>query len=151
MRTKNFFRNERGFALLNVIFLTVITSFAAMILLNAATQAKNPQSILQLTALHVANEQFAQLESLAAADELEAGSYPFKGLDEDLTTENFGEGSPVTFNVDTEVSNGGGNLRKVTVTVSWTVGEKNFEIESERTVRVVKKSSTQDDESEETP
>ena len=139
---KKFFRDERGFALLGVIFLTVITSFAAMILLNAATRVRNPQSTLQLTALHVANEQFAQLESLAANGTLDAGSYSFKGPDEDLTTENFSLGSPVTFVVDTHVANGNGNLREVTVKVRWTVGGKNFEIESERTIRVVEQPET---------
>ena len=137
MNTKKFLRNERGFALLSVVFLTVITSFAAMILLNAATRAQNPQSTLRLTALHVANEQFAQLESMAMIDgELDAGSYSFQGLPEDLTTENF-KSAPITFTVDTQVDNVGGNLREVSVKVSWTVGGKDFEIESERTIRVV--------------
>jgi len=86
---------------------------------------------------------------LAADGELATGSYSFRGRNEDLTTENFSEGSPVTFDVDTNVD-GSGNLRKVTVKVRWTVGGKNFQIESERTIRVVQKPATQDD-SEENP
>ena len=131
---KNFFGNQRGFALLNVIFLTLITSFAAMILLNAVPRAKNPQSTLRLTALYLANEQCAQLESLAVSGDLESGSYPFKGVAEDLTTEN--AGAPITFTVNTHVT-GGGNLRKVSVKVSWTFGGNDFELESERTMRIV--------------
>ncbi|MBR2520513.1 MAG: hypothetical protein IKE46_12140 [Selenomonadaceae bacterium] len=132
---KKIFSDQRGFALLNVILLTMITSFAAMILLNAVPRAKNPQSTLRLTALYVANEQFAQLESMAAAGELNVGSYSFQGLDKDLTTEN--AGAPITFKVTTQVTDGGGNLRKVSVKVSWTFNAQNFELASERMMRVV--------------
>lgn len=106
-----------------------------MILLNAVPRAKNPQSTLRLTALYVANEQFAQLESMAAAGELNVGSYSFQGLDKDLTTEN--AGAPITFKVTTQVTDGGGNLRKVSVKVSWTFNAQNFELASERMMRVV--------------
>ncbi len=131
---KKIFSNQRGFALLNVVFLTLITSFAATILLNAVPRAKNPQSTLRLTALYVANEQFAQLESLAAAGNLNAGSYSFRGLPEDLTTEN--AGAPITFKVTTHVTSNG-NLRNVSVKVSWTFNGKDFELASERMMRVV--------------
>lgn len=132
---KKFFSDQRGFALLNVVILTLITSFAAMILINAAPRAKNPQSTLRLTALYVANEQFAQLESLAASGNLEPGSYSFQGVTDDLTTEN--AGAPITFTVTTHVTSNGGNLRKVSVKVLWTFGGKDFELESERTMRSV--------------
>lgn len=121
--------NERGFMLLNVVFLTLITSIAAMILLNAAPRVKNPHTVLRLTAIHLANEQFAMLESLAATDALTDGSYSFLGDEDDLTTENFSEGVPIKFNITSTVS---GN--KVAVTVSWKLGEENFELEEERTV-----------------
>ena len=121
--------NERGFMLLNVVFLTLITSLAAMILLNAAPRVKNPHTVLRLTAIHLANEQFAMLESLAAMDALPDGSYSFLGDEEDLTTENFSESVPIKFNIMSTVS---GN--KVAVTVSWKLGEENFEFEEERTV-----------------
>ena len=132
---RKIFSDQRGFALLNVVLLTVITSFAAMLLLNAVPRAKNPQATLRLTAQYVANEQFAQLESMAASGELNAGSYSFQGKPEDLTTEN--AVAPIKFTVTTQVSNLGGNVRKVTVKVSWTFGGKNFELTSERRMRVV--------------
>ena len=128
------FSDQRGFALLNVVLLTVITSFAAMILLNAVPRAKNPQATLKLTALYVAEEQFAQLESMAASGTLNAGSYSFRGLDADLTTEN--AGAPIKFTVTTNVTSNG-NVRKVSVKVSWTFDGKDFELASERTMRVV--------------
>ena len=63
----NRLNNQRGFMLLSVVILTLITSFAAMILMNAAPRLTKPQSVLRLTAIHLANEQFAMLESLAAS------------------------------------------------------------------------------------
>lgn len=128
--------NERGFLLLNVIFLTLITSFAAMILLNAVSRVRNSNSTLQLTALHLADEQFAQLESLAAAGESLGGSYPFQGDSDDLTSTNYSTDAPTTFDVETHVS-GVANLRDVKIKITWTVGKKNFELETERTIRIV--------------
>lgn len=115
--------------MLSVIFLTLITSFVATILLNAAPRIKNPQAALRLTAIHLANEQFAMLESLAATDALPDGSYSFLGDEEDLTTENFSESVSIKFNITSTV-----NGNKVAVTVSWKLGEENFEFEEERTV-----------------
>ena len=132
---KKFFHDQRGFALFETVLLTLITSFAAMILLNAVPRVKNPESTLKLTALYVAEEQFAHLESFAAADNLNEGSYSFQGRDEDLTTEN--AGAPIKFTVDTQVINAGTNICRVTVKVSWTFGGKDFEISCERMMRVV--------------
>ena len=47
-RIKFILRSERGFLLLNVVFLTLITSVAAMILMNAAPRVRNPQAVLRL-------------------------------------------------------------------------------------------------------
>ena len=51
----NRLNNQRGFMLLNVVILTLITAFAATILMNAAPRLKNPRSVLRLTAIHLAN------------------------------------------------------------------------------------------------
>ena len=123
--------NQRGFMLLNVVFLTLITSLAAMILMNAAPRARNPQSTLRLTAIYLANEQFAELESLAA-DENISGSYSFLGDKDDLTSNNLGAGNPIEFEVTTTVSGG-----RAKVKVSWQVGEDEFKIEMERTIGIV--------------
>lgn len=135
-KIKHVLQNQRGFLLLNVVFLTLITAFAAMILLNAAPRVKNYQSTLRLTAQHLANEQLAQLESLAAAGEQIGGSYSFLGRKADLTSENFSAGEPTKFNVTSSVT-GSDNLRNATVTVEWQVGSKKFELKSERTIRIV--------------
>lgn len=133
------FSDQRGFALFNTVILTLITSVTAMILLNALPRVKNPQATLKLTARYVAEEQFACLESMAAAGDLNASNYSFQGDDEDLTTTNAGEGAPVKFTVDTEISSAGGNVRNVKVTVSWTLDGEDFKLESERRMRVVPK------------
>ena len=126
----NYIKNERGFLMLSVVFLTTITSLAAMILFNAVPRVKNPQTTLRLTALYVANEQFAQLESLAAkGEELPTN---FLGKEEDLTTEN--AGAPIKFSVETKPSNS--NPCKVKIKVSWT--DKDF-IEVERTIWIAPK------------
>lgn len=133
-RLQTVLRNERGYLLLNVVFLTLITSFTAMILLNTAPRVKNPQSTLRLIAIHLANEQFAQLESLAAVNNLHGGNYPFLGVQDDLTNDSFREDNPVKFIVETQVSVNG-NLRTATVTVKID-GDENFLLTMERTMRV---------------
>ena len=134
--TNNPLRNERGFMLLHVLFLTLITASAAMILLNAAPRLKNPESVLRLTALHLANEQLAILEGLAETEGLVAGEYTFLGAEEDLQTENAFAGATTTFEVKTTVE-AKDALRYATVRVIWEWGGEIFELESERTIRVV--------------
>ena len=126
----NSLKNQRGFMLLNVVFLTLITSFAAMILLNAAPRIGNPQATLRLTAIYLANEQFAELESLAARGKTLSSSY--LGKAEDLITTNLSDNNPIEFKVTTNLS---GN--RATVKVSWQVGNDKFEIETERTIGIV--------------
>lgn len=128
---KSVLGNERGFMLLNVVFLTVITSLAAMILMNAAPRARNHQSTLRLTAIYLANEQFAELESLAAHGDIN-GSQPFLGNKDDLTSNNLGEDNPIEFKVTTTVSGG-----RAKVKVTWQVGDDEFKIEMERTIGIV--------------
>ena len=123
----NKIKNERGFLMLNVVFLTLITSFAAMILLNAAPRVRNSQSRLRLTALYLADEKFAELESAAVIDK--------KAPTNETTTRNF---DSKDYQVKTEVS--GFNPYEVTVTVSWEDGVKNFEVKVQRMICVVENS-----------
>ena len=127
---KKFFRlNERGYLLLNVVFLTLITSFAAMILLNAAPRVKNSQSTMKLIALHLANEQLAYIEAEAAGESV---SKNFLTEAEDLTNNSFRtEDAPTVFKIDKNISG-----KVATVTVSWEIGGKNFSVTAERTIRV---------------
>ena len=132
-------KDEHGFLMLNVVFLTMITAFAAMILINAAQRASNPQSTLRLTALYLANEQLAQLESLAAAGEELSTDSHVKA--EDLTTDNFGsEEVPTRFEVTTTIATNG-DLREVKVIISWTVKGREESVEVERTILIAKENS----------
>ncbi len=129
IKTKKILRNERGFMLLHVVFLTLITSFAAMILFNAAPRMKNPQSVLRLTALHLLNEKFALIESSASRGILDLSA-------EERTTKNFSPNVPITLTVTASEKSSDGNLHFVTVRVEWTVdGQKSF-LEQERTIRL---------------
>ena len=129
-------KNQRGFMLLNVVFLTLITAFAATILLNAAPRVKNPQPTLKLTAYYLANEQFARLEGMAAAGRSIDGVSSFLGVDSDRFSPNLDEKNPVEFTVQTTVTVKSDTLRTAKVTVTWTVGDENFEFAAERMIRI---------------
>ena len=134
---KNILCNERGFLLLNVVLLTLITAFAAMILLEAAPRIRNPQATLRLTASHLANEQFAYLESRAAAGTEIIGNHSFLGHKEDLRSINLSEKNPIDFKVTATVT-ANGNLRRASVKVIWQVGGENFDVTTEKTILFVK-------------
>ena len=123
--------------MLNVIFLTLIVSFMAMIFLNASENVNNSNATLRLTALNLIDEQFAEIESRAAKGNLSAGSLSFLGVEEDLRIYNLNEKNPIEFNVSTVVKNTDyENLFNVKVKVEWIVDRKNFEIESEKIIRI---------------
>lgn len=123
--------NQRGFMLLSVIFLTLIVSLGAQILLNANVKVQQRNSTLYLTAVNLANEQFAEIEG----QNLPAGNYNFLGNSDDLESYNGvkEDSEPVKFDVETSVS--GETLREVSVTVKWTVGGKENSIVSQKIIR----------------
>ena len=127
--------NNRGFIMLNVIFLTLIVSFVAMIYLNGTATLTSGNSTLRLTALNLMNEQFAELESRAAQGNLSTGTMTFLGNKDDLTSYNANENLPTEFKISANVTERGENLFKVTVKVEWQFHGKDFEIKSAKTVR----------------
>ena len=144
MLSKKF--SERGFMMLNVIFLTLIVSFTALIFLNGAARINNSGAELRIVALNLANEQFAEIESLAAQGKLYAGNINFLGDKEDL--KNFGfykdadlqTKTPVIFSVTSTVKNFSGyeNLFNVEIKVAWNFAGKDFDIKLEKIVRAKK-------------
>lgn len=130
----NKINNERGFMLLNVVFLTLITSFAAMILLNSDSRIRNPQAAIRLTAIHLANEQLAMMERLAATEKRIDLNY--LGKPEDLTTINFSEENPIEFKV-TSTDYSEENFHYIAVKVEWTLNERKDSVIIERTIIVV--------------
>ena len=129
---------------INVIFLTLIVSFTALIFLNGAARINNSGTEFRLVALHLANEQFAEIESRASEGNLSAGSLNFLGAADDL--KNFGiyndkdlsTKTLVTFSVTSTAEKYIGNLFKVEVKVSWNFAGKDFEIKLEKIVRAKK-------------
>ncbi len=101
--------------LLSAVFLTLIVSLAAMILMNTQAKVQQRNSTLRLTAINLAKEQFALLESHSGA------SIPA----EDLKSLNGGkdDSSTVTFEVHTAF-----NENLATVTVKWTFRNQPQEI-----------------------
>ena len=138
---ENMINNQRGFMLPGVVFLTLIVSFGALILLNAKVRVQQRNSTLYLTAINLANEQFAEIESRASADKyLETD---FMGNPDDLKSFNGvstakiedGTAVPIEFDVETSYENAGKNLIKAKVTVKWSVGGKEKSIESQKIIR----------------
>jgi hypothetical protein len=116
---------ERGFMLLSAIFLTLIVAIMAQILLHANSKVQQRNSTLYYTAINLANEQFAVIESIAAetgvidtschipADELKS----YNGVSEDSV--------PIEFKIYTSATGS-----KVTVKVEWTVKGETEKLES---------------------
>ena len=117
--------------LLSVVFLTLIVSIGAQILLNANVKVQQRNSTLYLTAINIANEQFAEIEG----QNLPAGSYDFLGDKKDLESRNGvkEDSEPIKFDVETTVS--GETLRKVTVKVKWTISGRENSIVAEKIIR----------------
>ena len=120
------FLDERGFMLMNVIFLLMVTSFAALILLNGTKKVVNQNSALRIIALHLAEEQIAEIESRAAKGET-LQNFSFLGKTADLKSyydsgnEDNPEVKPIIFDVTTSVKSDS----RVEVKVEWTFnGEK---------------------------
>lgn len=133
---------QQGFLFFNVIFLTLILSFTALIFLNGIKFLNEDTSALNFTAINLANEQFAEIEFLAAENNLSAGNYNFLGDANNLKT--FGlyndkilqNKIPAEFTVTTSISDYKNNLKNVKITVKCTSAKNNFEIELEKLVRI---------------
>lgn len=127
-------KNERGYFLINVIFLTLIASLSGMILINAAMRARNPQPTLRLTAFYLANEYFAYVESRAANGVFDISS-PFK--DEDYLT-SYNASRTTNFTIEPKIIRNS-NPYEVMVTVNWTVDGQEDKLELKRTIWVVQR------------
>ena len=138
--------NQRGFMLLNVVFLTLIVSIGAQILLNANVKVQQRNSTLHLTAINLANEQFAEIESCASAGTLDAGNFLIRNLNEykddlksfnGISAEKIEDGTavPIEFDVSADIDDYSVGTKKVTVTVRWTVGGAEKSIVAEKIIR----------------
>ncbi len=125
--------NERGFILMDAIFLTLIVSIMAMILFNANSKVQQRNSTLYFTAINLANEQFALLESEAATgvkSEIPAADKEsFNGVKENS--------QPIKFDVSYSVENDSGTYKEYKVIVKWNVGGETKTFESKKTIRSI--------------
>ena len=117
-------KNERGFMLLSAIFLTLIVSVMASILFNANAKVQQRNSTLYLTAINLANEQFAILESGANIEIPEEDKISYNGVKENS--------EPIKFRVSKSISGS-----EVTVKVEWEVNGKTETFESTKTIRSI--------------
>lgn len=129
------FFNENGFMMMSVIFLLMITSFSALIFFNGAKKVVNQNSALQIIALHLAEEQFAEIENLAAKGE-SLQNFSFLGDSDDLKNyydsrdEKNSAVKPIIFDVTTSVKNNS----HVEVKVKWTLDGKENSIAIEKMI-----------------
>ena len=117
-------KNERGFMLLSAIFLTLIVSVMASILFNANAKVQQRNSTLYLTAINLANEQFAILESGANIEIPAEDKISYNGVKENS--------QPIEFRVSKNI-----NGREVTVKVEWEVNGETKTFESVKTIRSI--------------
>ena len=105
---------ERGFILWEVLALAIFLSAVAVCLLMYQTAAKaKSDGIHRLTAVYLAQTEFAYLEKAAAEGELTSGVCYWLGDAEDLRS-NGGE-----FSVTSEIAVEGADVYLATVRVTW--------------------------------
>lgn len=122
--------NQRGFMFLSAIFLTLIVALMAQIILHANSKVQQRNSTLYFTAINLANEQFAILESGAEIDIPAEDLKSYNGMDENATPINFN----VTIPKQTKIAE---DLIEVTVKVEWTVNGETEKFESTKIIKSI--------------
>ena len=116
-------KSERGFMLLSAIFLTLIVAITAQMILSANVKVQQRNSTLYFTAINLADEQFAILESGAnisiPAEDLKS----YNGVKEDSV--------PIEFKVST-IPQGNSKFK---VKVEWNVDGESKTFESLKIIR----------------
>ena len=122
-----FIFNNKGFIFIEVIFISLLVSFTAILIVRGLKTAvtANQTSAIKTAAMHIANAQMSEIEEYVNKNKSLPSSYNF--IDEsDLIYEDFlGMKEPVIFYIETEVSDStlNGQLLRVTVKVSWQIGD----------------------------
>lgn len=127
----NILRDNRGFIFLEVLFLTLILSFTALLVCNALESAiiSNRMSAIRIAAIHLANARMAEIEEY----NFEKNSFqiPSTSLtNEDLVYKDFfGINGTIEFVIDNSyaVQDSNPTINEVTVTVKWIInGNENY-------------------------
>ena len=117
--------DNKGFIFIEVLFLTLIVSFTAIMIVKALESAiiSNRMSALRIAAINIANARMAEIE------EYNSGASKFQIpptflTKEDLTYEDFfGINGTVKFEVETDTLSSSADHGSVTVTVKWIVND----------------------------
>ncbi len=120
--------NSKGFIFIEAIFLTLIISFMAILILNGLETAvrSNRISAIRTAALHIANAQMSEVEEYISMNKTTPSSDYTLLTSEDLERQNFfGINGTLKFNVETQIQNSslGSELCNVTIKVTWTVND----------------------------
>ena len=116
-------KSERGFMLLSAIFLTLIVAITAQMILSANVKVQQRNSTLYFTAINLANEQFAILESGANIEIPAEDLKSYNGVKEDSV--------PIEFKVST-IPQGNSKFK---VKVEWNVDGESKTFESLKIIR----------------
>lgn len=116
--------NEKGFIFIETIFLALIVSFTAIIILNGLDLAirSNRVSVIRMNAIHLANARMAEIEEYndsRTTFQLPADTFL---TDDDLIYKDFfGINGTLKFTFEEKLNTSNSNHGNVTVKVTWTV------------------------------
>ena len=126
--------NSKGFIFIEVLFLTLIVSFTALMIVNALESAvkSSNMSAIRTAAVYIANARMAEIEEYADSNKsLPPSTYTLM-TDSDFTYDNFfGINGTVKFAVDTKITLVSANQGVAVVTVTWTVNGNNYGISND--------------------
>ena len=122
----NILRNNKGFIFIEVMFLTLILSFTAMMVFNALESSikSNRMSAIRIAAIHIANAHMAEIEEYVDRNKsFPSPSYTLLTNDELILEDFFGINGTLNFDLNTQIDESTANKGNVTVKVSWTVND----------------------------
>ena len=121
-----FIFNNRGFIFIEAIFLALILSFTAMLIINQLETAikSNRMSMIREAAIYLANAKMSEIEEYN--DKRSSFQLPTNTFltDEDLIYKNFlGINDTIKFEIETIINTATTNHGNITVKVTWIVND----------------------------
>ena len=121
--------NEKGFIFIETLFVALIVSFTAIIILNGLDLAikSNRLSVIRMNAIHLANARMAEIEEYVDSNKkFPPSSYTLLN-DSDLIYANFfGINGTVRFQILPPSVIESTNKNTVTIEVTWTVNNNDY-------------------------
>ena len=116
--------NEKGFIFIDAIFLTLIVSFMAVLILNGLDLAitSNRVSVIRMNAIHLANARMSEIEAYNdGRTSFQMPSDTYLSYEDLNYTDYFGISGTTRFNIETKMNTSSTDRANVTVVVTWTV------------------------------